>query len=308
MKRKSGYIIVLSLLFISMLLSIPSRGQEKSDKGELDWTKLNAAFKGATFVRNTKTCLECHDDVHGKYMETVHGRAFGLNPKGSLEAANCEACHGPRSKHAEEPDQSLKFSVEQYSAVCMQCHQGGERMHWKTSLHKTAEVGCVSCHTVMEKKSQSALLAKTNQLELCSSCHKDVAAKMSRNSRHPVKEGKVDCSSCHNPHGAPGSGMLVKGNVNETCYSCHQEKRGPFLWEHAPARENCMTCHDPHGTNNKSLLVTQSATLCISCHQYGGHVNEYRYNRVSTPNGNGCVNCHISVHGSNHPSGTKLTR
>ncbi|HAQ18890.1 MAG TPA: hypothetical protein DCR40_06595, partial [Prolixibacteraceae bacterium] len=86
-----------------MLISIPSRGQEKSDKGELDWAKLNAAFKGATFVRNTKSCLECHDDVHGKYMGTAHGRAFELNPKGSLEAANCETCHGPRSKHAEEP-------------------------------------------------------------------------------------------------------------------------------------------------------------------------------------------------------------
>ncbi|MDP3180211.1 MAG: cytochrome c3 family protein, partial [Bacteroidota bacterium] len=159
-----------------------------------------------------------------------------------------------------------------------------------------------------EKRSQTAMLSKPNQLELCASCHKDVAAKMNRNSSHPVKEGKVDCSSCHNAHGAPGNGMLTKGNVNETCYSCHQEKRGPFHWEHAPARENCGTCHDPHGTNNKSMLVTQSATLCVSCHQYGGHVNEYRYNRVSTPYGNGCVNCHMSVHGSNHPSGTKLTR
>lgn len=308
MKRKSGYIIVLSLLFISMLLSIPSRGQKKSGQGELDWVKLNAAFKGATFVGNTKSCLECHDETHEKYMETAHGRTFELSPKGSLEANNCETCHGPRSKHAEEPDQSLKLSVEQFSAVCMQCHQGGERMHWKTSMHKTAEVGCVSCHTLMEKRSQSALLSGANQLELCASCHKDIQAKMNRNSRHPVKEGKIDCSSCHNPHGAPGNGMLTKGSVNETCYSCHQEKRGPFLWEHAPARENCMTCHDPHGTNNKNLLVTQSATLCVSCHQYGGHVNQYRYNRVSTPIGNGCVNCHISVHGSNHPSGVKLTR
>lgn len=308
MKRKSGYIIVLSLLFISMLLSMPSRGQKKSGQGELDWVKLNAAFKGATFVGNTKSCLECHEETHEKYMGTAHGRTFELNPKGLLEANNCETCHGPRSKHAEEPDESLKLSVEQYSAVCMQCHQGGERMHWKTSLHKTAEVGCVSCHTVMEKRSQTAMLSKPNQLELCSSCHKDIAAKMARNTSHPVKEGKVDCSSCHNPHGAPGNGMLTKGSVNETCYSCHQEKRGPFLWEHAPARENCATCHDPHGTNNKSMLVTQSATLCVSCHQYGGHVNEYRYNRVSTPYGNGCVNCHISVHGSNHPSGVKLTR
>jgi len=194
MKSKSIFIIAFSLLSY-FLVSIAAQGQEKTGKNGLDWVKLNAGFKGATFVGNTKTCLECHDEVHGKYKETVHGRMFELNPKGSLEATNCESCHGPRSKHAEEPDDKLKFSVEQYSAACMQCHQGGERMHWKTGLHKTADVGCVSCHTVMEKRSETALLSKSTQLDLCSSCHKDVQAKMSRNFRHPVKEGKIDCSS-----------------------------------------------------------------------------------------------------------------
>ena len=27
---------------------------------------------------------------------------------------------------------------------------------------------------------------------------------------------------------------------NETCYQCHAEKRGPFLWEHQPARDDCL--------------------------------------------------------------------
>jgi hypothetical protein len=48
--------------------------------------------------------------------------------------------------------------------------------------------------------------------------------------------------------------------------------------------------------------------LCINCHQYGGHINQYRYNRVSTPYGNGCANCHMTMHGSNHPSGAKFNR
>lgn len=302
MKQPSTILMPVCLLFL--LAAIPLLAQQNSNRQQVDWAKLNAGFSGATFVGGSAACLACHEETSQKYLETTHGRLFG----GSMKGADCESCHGPRSKHVEEADGSLALSVEQYSVVCMQCHQGGNRMNWHSSLHKSADVGCVSCHTVMEKRSAKALLSKTDQLALCSTCHADVKAKLMRTSRHPVQEGKLDCSSCHNAHGAPGRAMLAKGAVNETCYSCHQEKRGPFLWEHPPVREDCLSCHQPHGSNNRSLLTTQSASLCVSCHQYGGHVNEFRYNRVSTPYGNGCVNCHTAIHGSNHPSGIRFTR
>ncbi|MBI5472308.1 MAG: DmsE family decaheme c-type cytochrome [Ignavibacteriae bacterium] len=299
---KKPAIILLSACVVGLSVAIPLLAQRGTDK--VDWAKLNPAFKGATFVKDKEACLTCHEESGKKYLTTTHGRLFGK----SMAGADCETCHGPRSKHVEEPDSSLALSVEQYSEVCMQCHQDGNRMYWQTSLHKTTGVGCVSCHTVMENRSHTALLAKANQFAVCSSCHEDVKAMLSRTSHHPIQEGKVDCSSCHNMHGAPGRAMLAKGEVNETCFGCHQEKRGPFLWEHPPALEDCLTCHQPHGSNNRSLLVTQNASLCVTCHQYGGHVNQFRYNRVSTPYGNGCVNCHMMVHGSNHPSGARFTR
>ena len=34
--------------------------------------------------------------------------------------------------------------------------------------------------------------------------------------------------------------MLKEASVNDNCYKCHAEKRGPFLWEHPPVRENCQ--------------------------------------------------------------------
>jgi DmsE family decaheme c-type cytochrome len=117
----------------------------------------------------------------------------------------------------------------------------------------------------------------------------------------------MDCTGCHNPHGSTPS-LLTKNTLNETCYSCHAEKRGPFVWEHAPARETCANCHTPHGSNQRNLLAGKDPFLCLGCHSYGGHINLPRYNRVSNPYGSGCTNCHLSVHGSNHPSGAKLTR
>ena len=117
----------------------------------------------------------------------------------------------------------------------------------------------------------------------------------------------MDCASCHNVHGST-PGLLVKNTLNETCVSCHTEKRGPFLWEHAPVRESCANCHAAHGSNHRNLLTSKDSFLCLSCHSYGGHINLPRYNRVSNPYGMGCVNCHITTHGSNHPSGAKQTR
>lgn len=59
----------------------------------------------------------------------------------------------------------------------------------------------------------------------------------------------------HNPHGSTNQRLLKAGTtVNESCISCHAEKRGPMLWEHAPVVDSCVNCHDPHGPNNDRML------------------------------------------------------
>lgn len=275
---------------------------------DVDWAKLNPAFEGATFVNDTNVCADCHEDSIAKYENTAHAMIAGFGSNRASATGDCESCHGPRSKHVDDPDASLTLEPAQYNEVCQQCHESGDRVYWQSSLHQASDVNCTSCHNVMEQVSDEGLLTMGSESAVCATCHADVRADMMKTSHHPIREGRMECSSCHNPHGSEGESMLVGGTVNETCYECHQEKRGPFIWEHSPVREDCSTCHTPHGSNNRSLLTTLSASMCISCHQYGGHINQYRYNRVSTPAGNGCVNCHTAVHGSNHPSGAKLGR
>lgn len=279
-----------------------------AESREVDWAALNPAFADAIFVKDKQVCAGCHDKSVEAYSKTSHGRLFQYGAKNALQAQDCEACHGPRSKHVAAPDASLQFSDEQYSEICLQCHQDGGRLYWQTSQHKTGEVGCVSCHGVMDELSDKGLLAKDDEPAVCYSCHAIVRGQMQKSSHHPVREGKMACSSCHNPHGSAGKGMLKGATVNEVCFSCHQEKRGPFVWEHPVVREGCANCHDAHGSNNPDLLNAKGSFLCMQCHSYGGHINLPRYNRTSNPYGQGCVNCHITQHGSNHPSGAKFTR
>jgi DmsE family decaheme c-type cytochrome len=111
--------------------------------------------------------------------------------------------------------------------------------------------------------------------------------------------------------------QLVKPTLNETCYQCHAEKRGPFLWEHPPAREDCANCHEPHGSNHPSLLVNRMPLLCQQCHMSAFHPST-AYTGVNASAGvsrldihaasKSCLNCHSEVHGSNHPSGPRLMR
>jgi DmsE family decaheme c-type cytochrome len=296
-----------SRFLIRALVSVGLLGAVDAGAATVDWVAVDPALSGAAFVGDEKVCSECHEDYLAAFAKTRHGRAFASTAKGS-----CESCHGPRSLHVEEPERDAKkwreLGAAVQSAVCLQCHEGGDRTHWASTVHASADVSCSACHLVMTRDSQRALLIKEETAEACYSCHGEVRAQMQRTSHHPVREGRMDCASCHDPHGSTAPAAVRGNTVNETCTTCHAEKRGPFLWEHPPVRENCLNCHEAHGSNHRNLLSGKDSFVCLSCHSYGGHINLPRYNRTSNPYGSGCVNCHITTHGSNHPSGAKQTR
>jgi DmsE family decaheme c-type cytochrome len=293
----------------ALVLSVPSStAWTQVAARQVDWPALNPAFEGATFLNDSRVCQTCHRGVMDAYAETPHARVARAGRMSGQ--GDCESCHGPRSTHVGRPSRDLAWdalSADQQSAVCMQCHEGGARMSWTGGPHAAADVNCTSCHSVMATHGAPSLLVRQPVQETCYRCHADTRGQMAKPSHHPVREGRMDCASCHNVHGS-APGLVRTTTVTETCVSCHTEKRGPFVWEHAPVRESCASCHEPHGSSNRALLIRKDSFLCLSCHSYGGHVNLPRYNRVSNPYGSGCLNCHISVHGSNHPSGAKLTR
>jgi DmsE family decaheme c-type cytochrome len=131
-----------------------------------------------------------------------------------------------------------------------------------------------------------------------------------------VREGAMACSSCHNVHGSTNVKLLRAGTtVDESCTSCHADKRGPYLWEHAPVSESCVTCHDPHGSNNDRMLVSKQPFLCQRCHVTSRHPPTVYDGYILNNSGNAnkmysraCTVCHQLIHGSNSPSGKALLR
>jgi len=270
----------------------------------------------ATYV-GQKVCMTCHASHAAAFEKTLMGK-IGKTQPGKF---NCENCHGPGSAHAKagggrgvggiisfRPEDTSR-TAEENNAICLGCHQKGDRTNWHGSAHQERDLQCTNCHTVMKNVSRKSQLKTEFQPDTCFQCHKNKRAEMWRSAHMPVREGKMVCTNCHNPHGSYSESLLKQATVNDTCYQCHAEKRGPFLWEHPPVQENCLNCHDPHGSNNDFLLKISRPRLCQQCHSGGQHNSNPRNPAVALyAQGRECQNCHSNHHGSNNPAGPRFMR
>jgi DmsE family decaheme c-type cytochrome len=272
----------------------------------------------------SETCMECHEDNYASHMKNRH--AVKADPRTPAAGLGCEACHGPGAAHAEsdgeEPIRSLKAdadeSAEEKSAVCLQCHNKGKQALWHGSEHQSRNLSCESCHTI--HNNYPGNLATENEADTCAQCHKNIKAQMLRQSHHPLREGKMRCADCHNTHGTVADKLVDAQTVSQKCFECHAQLRGPFLWEHPPVTEDCLTCHTPHGSMHSGLLKTKTPFLCQRCHANAGHPGELAARSSTDSNQSvyralnnrvfyrACLNCHVAVHGTNHPSGKSLVR
>lgn len=269
---------------------------------------------------------KCHDVQVQGYRESLHSREW--DPRSPAADRGCETCHGPGQKHdadvkAKGLIRNFKFMAPRdVSEVCMtsHCHDRGEHAEFQGGMHDMRNITCVDCHSNHTPKSETgrskgARLKAATDVETCAPCHRDKAAKMQRANHMPVREGKMGCSTCHAPHGSNNVRLLRAGSsIVDACTSCHSEKRGPFLFEHAPVHENCTTCHDSHGSSNDRMLVARAPMLCQRCHVHSRHpatvydATAALVTRDRRVIGRSCVNCHPQIHGSSSPSGQLFMR
>ena len=273
------------------------------------------------------TCLNCHGDDEAvlavfKTKHAVPSDERGPFGHGQLQ---CEACHGPGGDHAgrvrrgEERPPVIDFkatdveSIIEQNSMCLNCHEPDVGAGFHDGAHGNGEVSCAGCHS--SHNAADPVLQTATQPEVCYDCHIEQRSQSLKAFAHPLFEGKMDCTSCHSPHGDTVASELVRETVNDTCYQCHAETRGPYVWEHAPVSEDCGNCHEPHGSNHVAMLTRRAPLLCQSCHSQSGHPSialgtEGLASEVPSRYllGQSCMNCHSQVHGSNHPSGSRLMR
>ncbi|MBM3906848.1 MAG: DmsE family decaheme c-type cytochrome [Gemmatimonadetes bacterium] len=303
----------LATMLAGFIALLAGSGAIASANAQASWTAsdceschdkaLSPAFNKSAHAKISQSCASCHNNV------AEHLKAQSEGKDGPVPSVN-------------------KVKAADLNAACLSCHETENQASYMSGTHARRNVSCASCHSVHAPKSMAGSLKTKRETDLCFSCHKTERAKSLRPSRHPVREGKMSCSSCHNAHEGTTPKMIKGESVTELCYSCHTEKRGPFLFEHAPVREDCIACHDAHGSNHNRMLTQKAPTLCWNCHLTGsGHFgsgDNYSTEKgvpiapTGSPSGyptvnsrfvgRSCMNCHINIHGSNSPSGAYFTR
>jgi DmsE family decaheme c-type cytochrome len=285
------------------------------------------ARAGSNGYIGAESCKGCHAGMYQKYLHTTH--AEKSDPRTPAAQMGCETCHGPGKAHVEAGGgrgvggikslgRESTIPKEERDAICLKCHAKGKVAMWKGSTHDSRGVSCTNCHSAHGGHRKN--LVKANQIDTCTQCHIKIKSEIMKISHHPIREGKLQCSDCHNPHGTIADKLIAANYVNLKCYECHAEKRGPFLWEHTPVTEDCLTCHTPHGSNHDKLMKAKNPFICQRCHASSRHPSELRARSTTTASQSvyisqasqlfyrACQNCHVQIHGSNHPSGKAFLR
>ena len=296
---------------------------ERVADGPSQAAKLFAKAAPDDFIGDT-ACAECHESKVANFKQSPHAM-FVSDSKLPADKKGCEGCHGPGKLHIKEEGAEniayTKMTPKESSAACLRCHsQNLSETHWKRTAHARANVACVSCHQihpdsapapeagtvnhgmaqdtktgVFMAQREKAVMLKATETKLCGQCHAPQVAQFRLASHHPVPEGQLACSSCHNAHPSKNSKARVS-TEKDACITCHREVAGPFAFEHDPVANHtgtgCMECHRPHGSNNPSLLNSFSRGVCASCHT----------EKLATHYpGRTCwtAGCHVAPHGSN---------
>jgi DmsE family decaheme c-type cytochrome len=310
----------------ALAVDLPTLGEGKESSAGL-------AAKDLVLKGDAK-CTRCHDETDSPKLLSIGKTRHGTTADG--RTPTCTSCHGNSETHMvnvpagqPQPKPERVFSknsatpIEARNDACLTCHEkDSKRSHWMGSTHQSRDVACTSCHQI--HTAHDKVRDKVTQPEVCFTCHKEQRAQINRPSHHPIPEGKMTCSDCHNPHGSVGPKLMKRDSVVDTCYTCHMEKRGPFVHNHEPVNEDCSNCHNPHGTTVESMLKARLPFLCHQCHsphganiaQIAGQGQQALGLLSATSSGKsginytmarGCLNCHTQIHGTNNPSATNPT-
>lgn len=284
-----------------------------------EYEKMIVGRLDAEYVGTDNCVAKCHkhDKITDFFRHSVHGEQ--IKPETGLPLVNCESCHGPGSlaiAKIEETKRTLgdagdkcdtstlldyrQLPPQAQSLICLKCHSAASTptlSQWHTSVHALNDLSCFSCHTLHEGPQQK--VSHEKMAEVCYGCHPDVKAQFSLFAHHPVREKKMNCFDCHDPHGSSQPNMLKGVSPRDMCTRCHMEKNGPFAYEHGDVTENCSNCHSPHGSVNRKLLTAAMPFLCIQCHSPG-------HRSILAPGtkslfANRCTDCHSTIHGSDTP-------
>ena len=124
------------------------------------------------------------------------------------------------------PDGHIRVTGREYNGLLESpCYQRGE-------------MSCVSCHSMHKSDPDDQLAHGMRGNQACLQCHVEMAADITRHTRHAADSPGSNCTNCHMPHTSYGLLKAIRGHTIETpdvattlatgrpnaCNLCHLDK------------------------------------------------------------------------------------
>ena len=280
-------------------------------------TKHNLSASGPGTVKTlgeTEICLFCHTPHNKKPMSPLWNRSDPGLTYILYTSSTLQALPG-------QPDGS--------SILCLSCHDGtvalGSVLSRPTAISMSTGTFMPAGVNNLTKNLRndhpvsflynSSLVSADGQLKDPSAITPPVT----------LSSGKMQCTSCHDPHKNIYSDFLVASSQNSNlCNSCHQRTYwnesshntstktwngiAPDPWPYTQpemttvAQNACESCHNPHNGGSNTMLLKYQAeeSNCLDCHNGNAasknisaqFAKTYRHNIAS----------YINVHDANEPA------
>ena len=268
--------------------------------------------------------------------------------KANSESEICLFCHTPHTSRAIAPlwnrnnpgvsyslytsstMQALPGQPDGTSMLCLSCHDGTVALG--SILSRSAVSNFQSGITTMPAGLSNLSTNLRNDhpvsfLYTASLAMADGQLKPPSGINPPVslENGKVQCTSCHDPHKNLFFNFLVETTQNsELCNSCHQRTNWssgshntsaktwngalPDPWPYTPpsyttvAQNGCESCHNPHNSGSDVMLLKyqQEENNCLDCHN--GNVASKNIAAEFNKSFKHNVGAYLNIHVPNEPA------
>ena len=240
--------------------------------------------------RITDGCIACHA---GRMALKSGAPGTFVKPVVIEASIGCERCHGPGRRHVEAheaaTDKQLadefiinpaRLDASRQISICAQCHLHGEARIMRTGqrpfdfqpgqLLEENRIVFVAEKSESDEPGQQSL-SQVEQM-LASACFLG-------------SEGRMGCTSCHDPHGLPAPETRVDF-YRQKCLACHETRGcGMALQERLAqdATDSCIACHMPASLQVRNVLHVSFADHRVPRHPRSELGGEPRGEPASPP-------------------------
>ncbi|MBV8846046.1 MAG: tetratricopeptide repeat protein [Bryobacterales bacterium] len=211
------------------------------------------------FTRNiTNACMFCHNGIPSFLLGSTEAGRDAVFPDQMPQGIDCQRCHGPGSRHVQLAENGAKadalrgsivnparLSPDRQMDVCMQCHlettssplpNAIVRYERESFSYKPGE----PLSDFVLQFDHAPGTGHEDKFEIAGAAYR-----LRRSACFLKSEGRLQCTTCHNPHDIPRGNQAAQHYAG-VCKQCHGAAVAKLIAAATHTKsDDCAGCHMP---------------------------------------------------------------